>query len=127
MNKDRFAPGRFGALWNKAAVQQRFFIFHRQRQVIHPLEKIGAGLIAHPHGQVPGESVAFEKEVEFLPQEIFRVERQRPIKAVIHKNWINVAEPERRRKFQVATGSDQTSQNLSDPTNNLTKPQSKKK
>ena len=101
MNKDRFAIRCFGAVGNKAQVEKRFFTFRRQRQVIHPLEEIGARLIAHPRGQAAGETVALEKSAEILPQEIFRVKRQRPIKAVTHKNQAKIAECDWRSKLQI--------------------------
>ena len=58
------------------------FLVWRNDQMIHPLEEIRAGLVAHPPGQLAGEAVPFKKPLDPVAEQVFGRESQRPVEAL---------------------------------------------
>ena len=79
-----FCPRRLRFLVpNETRFTQCRLILGRKHQVIHPLENIGCGFIAHPPRQSVGERVPLKKRLDAPSQQPFRLICQRPIERTI--------------------------------------------
>ena len=89
MMQDRFPAGSFDAVRGHAERSQQLFILGRQDEMVDPFKKVGAGLVAHPPGQLAPETVALQERIHAFPQKFFRVKRQRPVEWIIHSDTIS--------------------------------------